>query len=80
MSEQFPRREVAIKRVEWVIQPPSPEAGEKDYDRYENDRMAVMALIKDECGNSQPHDLRVIELPEETIISYEVKRVVLGGR
>lgn len=77
MSDKFPRREVAIRRVEWTVKPPDPEAGEDDYDRYETDRMELMGIIKEECGNSQPHDLRVIEQSDETIISYEIKRVVL---
>lgn len=79
-TKTFPRREVAIKRVEWVVTPPDPEAGEADYDRYENDRLAVMRLIEDECGDNQPHDLRVIEGDEETVISYQVKRVVMPSR
>lgn len=80
-SEQqlaFPRREVAIKRVEWVIVPPQAGVGEADYDRYENDRYAVMQLIEEECGSAQPHDLRVIEGDDETVISYEVRRVVIA--
>lgn len=74
---KFPRREVATRRVEWIVKPPDPVAGEGDYDRYETDRLEVMQLITAEFGQAQPHDLRVIELPEETIISYEVQRVVL---
>jgi hypothetical protein len=77
MSEKFKRREIAIRRVEWAVKPPDPEAEGDDYDRYETDRLAVMNLIKEECGSATPHDLRVIEQPDETIISYEIKRVVL---
>lgn len=83
MGEQqltFLRREVAIQRVEWIVRPPSAEVGEGDYDRYENDRLAVMHLIEDECGDNQPHDLRVIEGDTETIISYQIKRVVIKGK
>jgi hypothetical protein len=76
-SMPFPRREVATRRVEWAVQPPQVEAGEQDYDRYENDRLAVMKLIEAECGRQQPHDLRVIEGDDETVISYEIQRVVL---
>jgi hypothetical protein len=77
MSEKFPRREVAIRCVEWVVSPPDPEAEGDEYDRYETDRMEVMGLIKEECGNSQPHDLRVIEGEDETVIRYETRRVIL---
>lgn len=76
--EKFARREVAIRRVEWVVRPPDVEAGEADYDRYELDRLEVMRLIQAECGDVQPHDLRVIETPDETIISYQTKRVMLN--
>jgi hypothetical protein len=78
MSEKFPRREVAIRRVEWIVKPPDPDAEGDEYDRYETDRMELMAIIKEECGNAAPHDLRVIEGEDETIISYEVRRVVLS--
>lgn len=76
----FPRREVATRRVEWTVRPPQVEAGEEDYDRYETDRMNVMGLIKDECSPHLPHDLRVIEGDDETIISYEIQRVVLKDK
>ena len=78
--KKFPRREVGIRRVEWTVAPPDPEAEGDEYDRYENDRMAVMKLIQEECGSRTPHDLRVIEGETETIISYEVQRVILSGR
>jgi hypothetical protein len=77
MSEKFPRREVAIRRVEYTVTPPDPEAEGDEYDRYETDRMELMGIIKEECGNAAPHDLRVIEGEDETIISYEVRRVIL---
>jgi hypothetical protein len=77
MSDKFPRREVAVRRVEWTVKPPDPAAEGDDYDRYETERMELMAIIKAECGTDQPHDLRVIEQPDETIISYETRRVVL---
>lgn len=73
----FPRREVATRRVEWSVRPPQAEDGEADYDRYETDRYKVMQLIEEECGHHQPHDLRVIEGDDETVISYEIQRVVL---
>lgn len=76
-KHKYPRREVAIRRVEWVVNPPDPEAEGDEYDRYENDRLEVMGYIKEECGNAQPHDLRVIEGDDETVISYEIRRVVL---
>jgi hypothetical protein len=82
VRKKFQRREVAIRRVEWIVNPPDPNAPgdpQAEYDRYETDRMEVMKLISEECGHDQPHDLRVIELPEETIISYQVQRVVLTG-
>jgi hypothetical protein len=74
---KFPRREVAIRCVEWSVRPPDPDAEGDDYDRYENDRLEVMNLIKAECGDAVPHDLRVIEGDEETILRYEIKRVIL---
>jgi hypothetical protein len=78
VKTKFPRREVAIRRVEWVIKPPDPEVTEGDeYDRYETDRYEVMQIIEAESGGTQPHDLRVIEGTDETIISYEIQRVVL---
>jgi hypothetical protein len=77
MSEKFQRREVALRCVEWAVQPPDPEAEGDDYDRYETDRMEVMGLIKAECGSTVPHDLRVIEGDDETVLRYEVRRVVL---
>lgn len=76
MTARFPRRVVASRRVEWVVTPPQSAAGTPDYDRYENDRLEVMHLIDAECGHVQPHDLRVIEGPEETVISYETRRLV----
>jgi hypothetical protein len=79
-SGEFPRRVVAIQRIEYVVRPPSPEAEGDDYDRYETDRYKVMQLIEEEAGDSQPHDLRVIEGDDETIISYQVKRVVIKDR
>ena len=80
MTERFPRREVAIKRVEWIVRPPDPEAEGDEYDRYETDRLEVMNLIQEECGHAAPYDLRVIEGDEETVISYETRRVVITGR
>ncbi len=77
MSDKFPRREVAIRRVEYIVRPPDPEAEGDEYDRYETDRMELMGIIKDECSPHQPHDLRVIEGEDETILSYEVRRVIL---
>lgn len=77
MADKFPRREVAIRRVEYVVCPPDPKAEGDDYDRYENDRLEVMQVISAEMNGSEPHDLRVIELPEETIISFETQRIVL---
>jgi hypothetical protein len=74
---EFSRREVAERRVEWLVRPPSPDAEGDEYDRYENDRLAVMHLIEDEFGGAQPQDLRVIEREEETAISYRIQRVVL---
>jgi hypothetical protein len=81
--KKFERREVASRRVEWLVKPPDPNAAgdpQAEYDRYETDRYQVMQRIEAECGDTQPHDLRVIELPEETIISYEIQRVLLTGR
>jgi hypothetical protein len=79
--KKFPRREVAIRRAEWTVKPPDPKVEDGDeYDRYETDRMQVMELIQAECGADVPHDLRVIETPTETIISYELQRVILAGR
>lgn len=63
--------------MEWIVRPPDPEAEGDEYDRYETDRLEVMKLIQAECGHAQPQDLRVIEQPDETIISYEVKRVLI---
>jgi uncharacterized protein YjbJ (UPF0337 family) len=63
--------------VEYTVTPPDPEAEGDEYDRYETDRMELMGIIKEECGNAAPHDLRVIEGEDETIISYEVRRVIL---
>ncbi len=77
MSEKFLRREVALRCVEWVIRPPDPEAEGDEYDRYETDRLEAMNLIREECGTYNPVDLRVIEQEDETIIRYEVRRVVL---
>lgn len=74
---EFPRREVALRCVEWAVTPPQADAGEDDYDRYENDRLAVMRLIEAECSG-QPHDLRVIEGEDETVIRYEVSRLLKG--
>jgi hypothetical protein len=77
MSDKFPRREVALRCVEWVVRPPDPEADGDEYDRYETDRLSVMNLIREECGNADPHDLRVIEGDDETVIRYETRRVEL---
>lgn len=77
VSTEFPRREVATRRVEWIIKPPDPEVGEEDYDRYENDRYKVMQIIEAMFEHSQPHDLRVIEREDETVISYEIQRVII---
>jgi hypothetical protein len=77
MKDKFPRREVAIRRVEYIVKPPDPEAEGDEYDRYETDRMELMGIIGEECKPDHPRDLRVIEQPGETIISYEVRRVVL---
>lgn len=78
MSEKFQRREVAIRRVEWIIRPPDPDVGVEDYARYEADwKEVVDHFIRDECGDDIPQDLRVIEQEDETIISYEIRRVVL---
>lgn len=77
----FPRREVAERRVEWIVKPPDPEVDDHDeYDRYETDRLAVMNLIQEECAPNIPRDLRVIEGDEETVISYVVQHVVLKPR
>ena len=79
-DRKFTRREVAERRVEWLVKPPDPEAEGDDYDRYENDRLTVMRLIEEEFGGRQPQDLRVIEGDDETAISYRVQRVVLEGK
>ena len=75
----FPRREVAERRVEWIIQPPQADAGTADYDRFENDRLAVMRLIAEEFGGAIPQDIRVIDHPDGHIISYVIQRVILPG-
>lgn len=74
---KFRRREVALRRVEYVLRGPDPAAGDKDYDRYENDRLEVMGIIQRECGSTQPRDLRLVDSDEGMVISYEVQRVEL---
>lgn len=73
---RFVRREVAIRRVEYVVVPPNPDVGESDYDRYEEERALAARAIHDE-SSGVPHDLRVIEGEEETWVTYETRRIVL---
>lgn len=74
---EFIRRVTAIRRIEYVVRPPDPEVGEKDYDRYEEDRALAARLIHEESMPVIPHDLRVIEGEKETLVTYEQHRVVM---
>lgn len=76
----YPRREVAIKRIEYVVKPPDPEAGTDDYERYEQDLATVTKIIAAETGNMIPQDYRIQNLSEdEVVVSYEVQRVLFPG-
>jgi hypothetical protein len=74
---EFIRREAALRRIEYVVRPPDPEIGEKDYDRYEEDRALAARLIHEEAAPVIPYDLRVIEGEAETLVTYEQQRVVI---
>lgn len=78
MTSQFTRREVAIRRIEYVVRPPDPAIGEADYERYEEDRAMAARLIHDELAPAIPYDLRVIEGENETWVTCEKRRVVLS--
>lgn len=73
---KYTRREVAVRRVEYVLRGPDPAVGDADYDRYEEDRLEVMGIIAAECAGV-PQDLRLVDSDEGMVISYEVQRVVL---
>jgi hypothetical protein len=76
----YPRREVAIKRIEYVVRPPDPAAGTDDYERYEQDLATVTKIIAAETGNMIPQDYRIQNLSEdEVVVSYEVQRVLFPG-